>query len=418
MTEIQIGKKERQEELRQSPLDGPGTALDPAWFEQPLDEPPFARHVLTTPLHLAAAAENRTNDWVEWNGYTLAKTYSNFDQEYDALRTRAGLSDISPLVKYRISGKDAGPYLDRLLTRTVTELPIGGVARAALCASDGNLVTEGLLFRMEEHDFRLTASTSHLNWLLDSALGFEVSVEDVSGTIAGLSLAGPSALSVLKATGLQDIDVLTRNQAQWVELGGMPVYVSRTGMIGGEEFELWTDPSDAPVVWKRLLEQGAAFGLKPVGLAVRNVARIENGITLEGNDYGNAFEATNDLEALTPFSLGLGALVDLQNPLFNGKRALNRMATNGCKRVFVGLRLDTDEAAHLGDVFVGDRKIGRITSGTWSPSLCCHVALALVETEALGSSGGFTVEVAEMGVPSTRNKVSASLSKRPFLRFT
>ena len=82
---------------RDSPLNGPGVAPDPAWFEQAADEPPYARHVLTTPLHLEAADESRTNSWAEWAGYTVAQVYTSIEQEYDALRTRAGLSDISPV---------------------------------------------------------------------------------------------------------------------------------------------------------------------------------------------------------------------------------------------------------------------------------------------------------------------------------
>lgn len=418
MSEIQLGKNKTSEAPASSPLDGPGVALDPAWFEQPSNEPPFARQVLTTPLHLVSATENRTNSWSDWNGYTVADIYTSFDQEYDALRTRAALSDISPLVKYRISGREAEAYLDRLLTKPVSGVEIDNAVRALICASDGYIVTEGLLFRMGERDFRLTVSSSHLNWLLDAALGFEVTVEDVSGTVAALSLAGSLAEAALEAAGAQPKDRLSKNRASWTTLGGMPVYISRTGMLGGAEYELWMDPSDAPIVWQRLLEKGRPFGLIPAGQRARNVARIENGVALAGVDYKNAFSSSGRAQPLTPFSLGLGALVDLQTPVFNGRAALQRVAAKGCKWVVVGFEYDAEQGASLSDIYVADRLIGQATSHAWSPGLCRNIALAVIETDALGTTGGFSALVTGSAPGTGGKRQPVTLSKRPFLRFS
>lgn len=395
---------------RDSPLNGAGTAPDPAWFEQAVDEPPFARHVLTTPLHLDVAAESRTNRWTDWSGYTVADVYTSVDQEYDALRTRAGLADISPLVKYRLSGREVVPYLDRLLTRSAGTLAIDEAARSVLCAGDGNIITEGMLFRLAEEEFRLVVRSSHLDWLEQSALGFDVQVDDVTGTIAGLSLAGPSSTKVLAAAGMEKPEALKKNQAAWVQLGGMPVYVSRTGMMGGVEYELWSDPSDASVLWRRLLEVGCTQGVKPVGAAARNIARIENGIALEATDYQSAFTAADGRDARSPYDLSLGGLVELERAVFNGQKALSAVVEAGSSSVVVGLEIDLSEGAIVGSVCIGDSRVGQVTSHAWSPSLHCILALAVIDASALGASDGFAVET---GAGERR---SAKLTKRPFFR--
>jgi len=417
MTEIDLGKTIAASQAASSPLDGPGIALDPSWFEQTNNELPFTRHVLTTPLHLVAAEESRTNKWTEWNGYTVADVYTNFDQEYDALRTRVGVADISPLVKYRISGKEADAYLDRVLTRAVSTMSIDVVARAVLCCGSGNIVTEGLLFRMGAQDFRLTVSSRHLDWMLDAAEGLEVSVEDVSGTIAAFSLAGPLAKNILETANGDDVSALAKNHAKWVEFGGMPVYVSRTGMMGGCEYELWSDPSDAPVLWKRLFEFGVPYGMKAIGAAVRNVARLEKGIALEGVDYGNVFEVDDGLSPLSPFDLGLGNIVDLENHVFNGRRALKDMFKRGSAQVLTGFEIDADQQAQFANIYANERVIGTITSAVWSPSLQRHVALAIIAADALGASGGFSTDVISRGEKSGVSRVPISLAKRPFLPF-
>ena len=415
MSEEETVSMKPEEDLdvsRDSPLNGPGVAPDPAWFEQAASEPPYARHVLTTPLHLEVAEENRTNSWTEWSGYTVANLYTSIEQEYDALRSRAGLSDISPLAKIRISGKEARVYLDRLLTRPVEALKMHHAVRAVLCAGDGCIITEGMLFRLGDDEFRLVLRSSNLDWLLQSAQGFDVQVEDVSGTIAGLSLAGPMATRVLSLAGVDVSDQLERNQAVWAELGGMPVYVSRTGMVGGMEFEIWCDPDDGPVVWRRLMSVGRDVGIRPVGAIVRDIARIENGIALEGIDYTSAFTAVDSEDARSPYDVCLGGCVDLDRSLFNGQSALRRIEKSGSTKALVGLELDVAEAIPLGPVSHGDRQVGSITSHAWSPSLQCTLALAVIDASALGGSEDFSVNMGRA------DQVAAKLTKRPFIRFS
>lgn len=421
MVDFEIkGQKREQDDRQQSPLDGPGVPVDTALFEQPVDEAPFERSVLTTPLHMDVAEESRTNLWSVWNGYSVAEVYTSVEREYDALRGRAVLSDISPLIKYRVSGADVLDYLDRLLTRSVRKMEVGEVRRALPCTDAGTLVTDGLIFRMGDDDFRLTLASAHLDWLLDSADGFEVTVEDVSGTIAGIALAGPFAAQVLASAGFDAIGTLARNRARWFEIMSAPVYVSRTGTTGDLEYELWVDPEDVPLIWRRLMEAGKPVGLEPMGTTTRNIARLEAGVPREGVDYFSALTALTPEAVATPYDLGLGNLVDLDRNVFNGKGALQSAHANGCSKVLVGLELDTDQHATFQAIYCGDDRVGSITSTVWSPMLQVHIALAKVDRDALAApqegAESINVHAEFLSEGSVRRKrLPTVIRKRPFL---
>jgi len=413
MTEIDFIKKNKQEPDRKNPLDGPAVEPDQAWFEQPASEPPFARHVHTTPLHLVASTESRTNDWTVWNGYTVANTYTHIVTEYDALRVNAGLSDISPLVKIRISGKEVVAYLDHLLTAPVGRMKAHDTKRVFVCAGTGHLVTEGVLFRLAETEFRLVARSKHLDWFLDAGIGFEVNIDDVSGTLAGLSLCGPRAPLILADAGLNMAADLRRGKACWEEPARMPTYVSRTGLLGESQFELWVDPEDAPLLWNLLLAAGRRHALKPVGEAARNMVRLEQGVLLEGYDYASAFASCEALSPATPYDLGQGTHVALDRPTFNGQAALRKLVASGSGRVPAAFTLMGEEGDRPGAVYANGHHVGRVTSHTWSPSLQMHVAIGLMDIQGLGTSGVYTLDV--MTGNGQAQKRVAQFVKRPFL---
>lgn len=189
------------------PLDE-RAAVDPALFEQPAAAAPFARAVLTTPLHLVVAAESHVNRWTAWNGCTVAAVLTDLDDEYRALRGMAALTDISPLVKYRIAGRDAGAFLDRLVTGKVAPLAVDRAMHVLFCEENGLLLGDGLLFRLAADEYRLVTEETHLAWLMDSAIGLRVRIEDVGDTLAAMSLQGPLAAACLSGAGLAGIEDL------------------------------------------------------------------------------------------------------------------------------------------------------------------------------------------------------------------
>lgn len=395
------------------------SAPDPRLFE-PLDtEPPYERYVLTTPFHNNVAELSKTNQWADWAGYTTPLVYTHIDEEYQALRGRTAISDISPLRKARISGRDASAYLNRLVTRDISGLARGQSAYVMFCEDRGFIVGDGILFHIGEDDYRLTTGDSHIDWLLDSARGFRVLIEDVSRTVAALALQGPGAAAILAAAGVPALDGLALGDACWVELRGMPLYISRTGQTGGLGYELWVDPEDAPPLWDWLMRCGAPLGLAPAGLAVRDLARLEAGIPQAGIDYLGAFSAVDLLSARTPFELGLGAHVDLDAGLFTGRDALRALQGEPGRLALTGLEIEGGEAVRFAAIYAGEDRVGTATSVGWSPLLGRTIALATVSVECLKAgqaARGLNVHIDDRHeVAVRRRRLAAKTVDRPFL---
>lgn len=366
---------------------------DPSLFERAAVEPPFTRSVLTTPLHLNIAAESRTNLWTQWNGYTTPDVLTNLEDEYRALRHAAVLADVSPLIKYRITGQDAATYLARLVTGNLVSLSVNETMPVAFCEDRGLVVGDGLLFRMAENEYRLITECAHLAWLIDSAIGMRAVVEDVTTSLAALSLQGPLSCTVLHEAGLADIETLRPYAARWFEVLGMPVYVSRTGNSGDLGYELWIDPEDAPSLWLKLLEKGAGFGVSAGGFALRELARIEAGLPRAGVDYLGAFSAVDPAHASTPFELGFASLIELDREHFTGRDALRAVKSVAPRHILASLAVDWCEPLNFVGIRDGRGIAGVATSTAFSPSLELNLALATLKPFAINGETTLHVEV-------------------------
>lgn len=358
-------------------------AVDPSLFEPLAGAPPFERTVLTTSLHAAVAAESRVNRWTRWNGFTVAAWLTDLGDEYRALRGAATLADISPLIKYRIAGRDALAFLDRLVTGEVAPLAVDRAMHVLFCEEQGLVLGDGLLFRLGDEEYRLVTEETHLAWLMDSAIGFRVRVEDVGDTLAAMSLQGPLAAFHLSRAGLAGIERLQPMAGCWAALAGIPVYVSRTGMSGDLGYEIWVDPEEALYVWRHLMQAGAGFGLYPSGVGLRELARLEAGLPRAGRDYLGAFAAIDPVHARTPFELGAERQVALVKPHFNGRAALVRLAAAAPPRRLARLVVDGLEPARFVSVLADGRPVGIVTTTGFSPALGCNLALATLDTGAL-----------------------------------
>lgn len=369
------------------------TSADPSLFELPPGEAVFPRQVLTTPLHLNVASESRTNLWREWNGYTVADVLTCIEDEYMALRHRAALSDISPLVKYRIGGRDAGRYLARLVAGNARTLSAGDVAPVVFCEDGGFVVGDGMLFCLGADEYRLVTEETHLAWLRDSAEGFSVRIEDVSATIAALSLQGPLSVRILRDAGFDGIEAMRPYAARWFDVAGMPVYASRTGTSGDLGYELWIDPEDAPLLWTRLLGKGADAGLRAAGFAMRELARVEAGSARAGRDYFGAFSAPDPASTSTPFELGFAALVDLEAGHFTGRDALRRAKEEAPRHFLASVVVDFPAPLSFSAIRSGDADMGIATSTGFSFALGMNVGLAVLKPGALVGEAALRVEV-------------------------
>ena len=170
--------------------------------------PHFLKPLLETPFHARARALSQHDSYVPWAGYTTVDVFTSAEQEYFAIRNASTLYDITPMVKYRVAGPDAERYLNHLVTRDVRKLRVGRVSYVVWCNDDGHIIDDGTLFRLGPNDFRLCTAERQLDWLLDSAIGFDVAVDEVTEDIAALSMQGPTSCYILKRFGLEGIDTL------------------------------------------------------------------------------------------------------------------------------------------------------------------------------------------------------------------
>ncbi|MGH7462416.1 MAG: aminomethyltransferase family protein, partial [Longimicrobiales bacterium] len=280
------------------------------------------RRYRESPFHPRVAAACETNQWYAWKEYTAVQCYTSVQQEYFAVRNAAGLFDLAPMTKYRISGPDGAAYLNRLVTRDLGRLAPGKVSYCVWCNDDGKVMDDGTVFCLRENQWRLCSQERHLDWLLWSAVGFDVSVAEETGEVAALALQGPTSCQILKRMGLSCVENLKPFALDHFTRDGVTITVSRTGFTGDLGYELWIDPAHALDLWDRLMASGAPLGIRPIGSLALEMARIEAGFIQAGVDFVPAEHAVRQERARSPFELGLGRLVDFNKPNFNGRRAL------------------------------------------------------------------------------------------------
>jgi aminomethyltransferase len=381
-----------------------------------------------TPFHLRTFALCESLNYRDWSGYYAVSAYeTHHEHEYNAIRNAAALIDVSPLFKYVISGRDASALVNRVITRDVARMAVGQVFYTPWCDEHGHVIDDGTVSRLDEQRFRWTAAEPNLRWLTQNAQGLEVTIDDVSESLAALALQGPLSAQVLRACSDVALDRLKYFRVSSGRLGGVPVDVSRTGYTGDLGYEIWMPAERALDVWDAIVEAGRAFDLLPAGMLALDVARVEAGLLLIDVDFVGSKKALIADQRYTPFELGLGRLVDLDKGAFVGRSALRAAGTP--RRQVVGLEIEWSDVEALYEriglapvapaaasrtavpVLHGDRQIGRATTTTWSPTLKRLIAIACVESprQAVGTRLKF-----EMSVEGTRHFVGATVVRTPF----
>ena len=342
-------------------------------------------HTLNIPtaFHARTLEACKTGRWVDWAGYLVAENYANTELEYFAVRNQCGVLDLSPMIKYQISGPDALAYLNRLFTRNIASLKNSHVAYVLFCNESGHTLDDGTLFKFSENDYMFCTQDRHLPWLLDSAIGFDVNIEDKTEKISALAIQGPTSCSVLKQMGLNGIENLPAFGIQSFNFAGNDLIVSRTGFTGDLGYELWIDPTAAISLWDALFKSGKDFGIVPFGTSALEILRIEAGFILPHVDFLPANHLIRLNRGRSPFELGFKRLVDFNKGFFNGRQALQRELETGSKYQLVGLDVDGNKPATDAWIYHRKRKkVGFVTSAVWSPTCKRNIALALIESDA------------------------------------
>jgi aminomethyltransferase len=344
--------------------------------------PHFKKPLLETPFHARARYLSQVDSFVAWAGYTTVDVFTSVEQEYFAIRNATTLYDLTPMVKYRIAGPDAVPYLNRLVTRDVTKLKPDRVAYCVWCNDTGHLVDDGTVFRLGEGEYRLCTAERQIDWLLDSAIGFAVTVDEITEEIAALAVQGPTSCAVLMAAGLAGLPLLKPFELGYFSLAGFPLTVSRTGFTGDLGYELWMAPAAAEPVWDALMAAGRSRGIRAIGSQALNLARLEAGFLSPNIDFVSAEHTLRTGRDRSPLELGLAWLVDFDKGHFTGRRALLAERQRGPRRLLVGLDIAGNKPAHNALLYLqpdGKREIGSVTSAAWSPTCKRNIALAMVD---------------------------------------
>lgn len=338
------------------------------------------KRVLQTPFHPRLAAACETNEWYSWKAYTCVNVFTSVAMEYFAIRNSAGVFDLTPMTKYRITGPDGLAYLDRLVTRNLKNLKPGRVSYCVWCNDAGHVLDDGTVFYLGENQWRLCSQERHLDWLLWSAVGFDVEIVEETDDVTGVALQGPTSCRVLKNLGLAGVENLKPFNLQHFTIDGVELMVSRTGFTGDLGYELWFAPGHALDMWDRLMEAGKHCGIRPIGSRALDIARIEAGFIQAGVDFVPAGHAVRPGRTRSPYELGLGWLVDLDKPVFNGRSALMDEKARGSRYRLV--KLDVEGNKPAGDSFIytrGRKVVGHVTSATWSPSAKANIAIASLD---------------------------------------
>jgi aminomethyltransferase len=366
----------------------------------------------------------------EWSGYYAVSAYeAHHDHEYNAIRNASALIDISPLFKYRLTGKDATRLVDRIVTRDLKKVSVGSVIYTPWCDEHGKVIDDGTVSRLQENTYRWTAADPSLRWFHQNALGLDVKIEDISDEVAALALQGPTSGRLLKAVAEADIENLKYFKVTSGKIAGVPVDISRTGYTGDLGYEIWIPWKDAVRVWDELMAKGKAFDIHAAGMLALDVSRIEAGLLLIDVDFNGSKKALIGAQKYTPYEMGLGRLVALDKGRFVGQEALRREAKEGPAREIVGLELTWNAVEAIYEklnlapqipaaasrvsvpVYREGEQVGKATSTTWSPTLKKMIALATV---ARGSNAVGTRLEMEVTVEAVRHRVPATVVKTPF----
>lgn len=383
-----------------------------------------------TPFHPRTSELLDSYDWNEWSGWLSANVY-DLDQthEYLAIRTSCGVFDTSPLYKYQIQGRDAFKLINKVVTQDLSHYNIGRSMYTPWCDDNGKIIDDGLVAWVGEESFRMTTAEPTLFWLEDNAVNLDVSVEDITEAYAIMALQGPYSRQVLKRLSEADMDGLKYFSLMHVELGGIPIMLSRTGYTGDLGYELWVEPDKAVALWDAVFEVGQDFRIRPFGDYALDIARIEAGLLLAKVDYYSSKKVMYDHEKSTPFELGLGRTVRLDKDYFIGQKSLIENKKKGIKWNTVGLDIDLKSLeaiyANYGmplylpyqswsdavPVYSRGIRIGKATSGTWSPMLKKYIAIARIKPQF--ARLGNEVEV-EVTVDAERHNAKARVVRMPF----
>lgn len=342
---------------------------------------------------------------VPFAGYLLPVQYeTGVIAEHMAVRTKAGLFDVSHMGEVLYTGKDALANLNHVLTNDFTNMYDGQVRYSVMCYEDGGVADDLIVYKFHDEKYMVVVNAANrqkdVEWMKRHVFG-DVKLEDVSDDVAQVALQGPKAQEILSR--LADKNDIPEKYYSFVEnakVGGISCIVSQTGYTGESGYEIYTANGDAPKLWSLLLETGKDLGLIPCGLGARDTLRLEAGMPLYGHEMD---------ETIHPLETGLGFGVKMKKEDFVGKKGIEARGPLTRKRV--GIKVTGRGIARENvPVYVGEKQVGKTTSGTHCPYLGGAYAMAILEIDY--TAPGTQLEVDVRGRRITAEVVSLPFYKR------
>lgn len=344
---------------------------------------------------------------VNYAGWLLPVQYEGLVPEHYAVRNAAGIFDVSHMGSIFVKGKDSKEFLDYLMTNDISKLNQTQIVYTFMCYPDGGVVDDLLVYKFDDEKYFLVVNASNLDkdfqWLLDNKGDFDVELDNISDNTCILALQGPSAEKILQR--ITDIDLSQLKFFHFDEkvfVDGVEAMISRTGYTGEDGFEIFVKNDDVVKLWKKLLEVGSEFDLKPTGLGCRDTLRFEAALPLYGNELSKEI---NPLEAGFKFFVKLKKESD-----FIGKEILNEQWENGLERKLVGFEMIDRGIPREGyEIYKGDTKIGHVTTGYLSPTLNKNIGNGLIAASETELENEIEIQI-------RNRKVKAKIINKNFLK--
>jgi aminomethyltransferase len=358
------------------------------------------KNTALTDIHIREGAK-----MVPFAGYNMPVQYAGINVEHETVRKAVGVFDVSHMGEFILKGEKALDLIQQVTSNDASKLYDGKVQYSCLPNEDGGIVDDLLVYRIDEKTYMLVVNASNIekdwNWISQYNT-YGVDMKNISDRTSLLAIQGPKATEALQSLTEIDLGSMEYYTFQKGKFAGIDnVVVSATGYTGAGGFEIYFDNEHAEEIWAAVFKAGEAFGIKPIGLAARDTLRLEMGFCLYGNDID---DTTSPLEA------GLGWITKFTKPFTNAE-ALQQQKQQGITKKLIGFEMiDRGIPRHDYEIVDTDGNvIGRVTSGTQSPSLQKAIGMGYVNQS-------FAKEGSEIYIKIRDNKVKAQVVKMPFLK--
>ncbi len=336
-----------------------------------------------TPLN--ALSKELGGKMIDFGGWELPVQYSGILEEHEAVRTKAGIFDVSHMGEITVRGPQALDLLQKCTCNDVSKLVDGRAQYNGLLYPTAGFVDDILVYQVGTHDYFVVVNAANqdkdFDWMSSCAKGMDVEVRNVGADYAQLAIQGPNAEKILQPMTDLDLSSIKYYAFKDGKVDGVPARVSRTGYTGEDGFEVYVAPQYGPRIMRKVIDAGA----KPCGLGARDTLRLEAKMALYGNDIDHS---------TTPLEADLAWIVKLEKGDFNGRDVLEREKKEGVSRKLVGFEMvDRGIARHGFPVVDGKEEIGVVTSGTHSPTLKKPIGLAYLPLDQSAQGTEFTIVI-------------------------